>query len=258
MTKVITIANFKGGVGKTTAAAVFTYLLEAQGKKVGLIDFDPQANATGIMFKTFDINHNIEVSLFEAIKEEDLSKAIVKATPNLDIFPSDLDLVGFTAHLYELTQDKTKRFYLLKYLLDQIKDAYDYIIIDVPPTISDFTNNAIVASDYVALVMQTHQDSFESSVKFIDYLRELLEYNPNIDLIGVLPYLVNKKGKVDKEVLEEAKGIFKDRLFNNQIMKRERVKLFSKNGITNEDMHDKKALEMYQNVINEFLERIEE
>ncbi|EEM93147.1 MULTISPECIES: ParA family protein [Bacillus cereus group] len=253
---VITVSNFKGGVGKTTFATIFAYLLQSQGKKVGLIDFDPQANATEIIFNTFDVDTNIKVSLFEAIQQEDLSKAIVKATQSLDVFPSELDLVGFPAHLYDLTKDKTKRFYLLKYLIDQIKNEYDYIIIDVPPTISEFTNNAIVASDYVALIMQTHQQSFASSVKFIEYLKDLVQYNENIDLAGVIPYLVTKKGKVDNEVLEDAKKIFGDHLFNTQIMKRERIKLFSKNGITNDDMHDKAVLKMYQKVVDELLERI--
>ncbi|MFU2033360.1 ParA family protein [Bacillus wiedmannii] len=253
---VITISNFKGGVGKTTFATIFAYLLQEQGKKVGLIDFDPQANATEIMFNTFSMDSNVKTSLFEAIQQEDLLKCVVKANSKLDIFPSDLDLVGFPAHLYDLTSDKAKRFYLLKYLIDQIKENYDYIIIDVPPTISEFTNNAIVASDYVALIMQTHQQSFASSVKFIEYLKDLLDYNENIKLAGVIPYLVTKKGKVDNEVLEDSKKIFNDHLFNSQIMKRERIKLFSKNGITNEDMHDKAVLEMYQNVVNELLERI--
>lgn len=258
MTKVITFANFKGGVGKTTAATLFSYLLEKQGKKVLLVDFDPQYNATEIMFKTFNYESKIDISLYESIKEQDLSKAVINLSPNLDVLPSEIDLVGFPAHLYALTDDKEKRFYLLDFLLRQVKDAYDFVIIDVPPTISDFTNNALVASDYVALIMQTHQQSFAASVKFIDYLKDLQKYNPEIDLIGVVPYLVKKSGKVDNEVLEDAKAIFKDTLFNNQIMKRERIKLFSKSGITNEDMHDAAVLEMYQKVVSECMERIEE
>ncbi|WP_100618271.1 ParA family protein [Bacillus cereus] len=258
MTKVITFANFKGGVGKTTAATLFAYLLERQEKKVLLLDFDPQYNATEIMFKTYGFNKKIKVSLFEGIQQQDLSKAIISLSKNMDVLPSELDLVGFPAHLYALTDDKEKRFYLLDFLLRQIKDVYDFVIIDVPPTISDYTNNAIVASDYVALIMQTHQQSFAASVKFIDYLKDLQNYNSDIDLIGVIPYLVTKKGKVDIEVLEDAKRIFKNTLFDNQIMKRERIKLFSKNGIANEDMHDISVLEMYQKVVNEFMERIEE
>ncbi|EJR93257.1 hypothetical protein IKE_05923 [Bacillus cereus VD196] len=258
MSKVITFANFKGGVGKTTAATLFVYLLEKKGYKVLLLDFDPQYNATEIMFKTYNFNSNIKTSLFEGIQQQDLSSAIITLSENVDVLPSELDLVGFPAHLYELTDDKEKRFYLLDFLLRQIKESYDFIIIDVPPTISDYTNNAIVASDYVALIMQTHQQSFAASVKFIDYLRDLQNYNSDIDLIGVIPYLVTKKGKVDIEVLEDAKRIFQNTLFNNQIMKRERIKLFSKNGITNEDMHDMAVLEMYQKVVNEFMERIEE
>lgn len=257
MTKTITFANFKGGVGKTTASVMFSYLLQKQGKKVLLVDFDPQYNASEIMFKTFGVDNNNKTSLYEAIQAQDLSKALVKLTPNLDILPSELDLVGFPMHLYNLTNDKEKRFYLIDHLLNQIKDNYDYVIIDVPPTISEYTNNAIVASDYVLLVMQTHEQSFSASVKFIDYLRDLRSYNPEINLLGVIPYLVHKQGKVDKEVIEDAKEIFKDFLFTQSVFKRERIKLFSKHGIREEDMHDENALEMYGKVVNEFLERIE-
>lgn len=257
MTKTVTFANFKGGVGKTTASVLFSYLLQEQGKKVLLLDFDPQYNATEIIFKTFGIDNGVETSLFESIKDQDLSKAIVSVSPTLDVLPSELDLVGFPMHLYSITQDKEKRFFLLDFLLQEIKDNYDYVIIDVPPTISDFTNNAIIASDYVLLIMQTHQQSFTASVKFIDYLRDLQDYNSDIDLLGVIPYLVHKRGKVDQEVMQDARKIFGDRVFKNHVMKRERIKLFSKEGITDEDMHDKKALKMYQKVVKEFLERTE-
>ncbi|MDM8365455.1 MULTISPECIES: ParA family protein [Bacillus cereus group] len=257
MTKVITFANFKGGVGKTTAATLFSYLLQEQGKKVVLLDFDPQANATEILFETFGYDSDIEVTLFEAIKEKNLAKSIINLTENLDVLPSELDLVGFPEYLHEFTNEKSHRYWVLDMLLADLKGKYDFIIIDVPPTISEFTNNAIVASDYVNLIMQTHQQSFASTVKFIDYLRDIQEVNPDIDLLGVIPYLVKKRGKIDNEVLEEASSIFKNRMFSNHIMQRERIKLFSKNGITNEDMHDKSVLEMYQHVVDEFLERIE-
>lgn len=257
MTKTVTFANFKGGVGKTTASVMFSYLLQKMGKKVLLVDFDPQYNATEIIFNTFDIDKKVKVSLFEAITEQNLSKGIMKVTPTLDILPSELDLVGFPMHLYSLTSNKEKRFFFLNFLLDEIKSAYDYVIIDVPPTISDFTNNAIVASDYTLLIMQTHQQSFGAAVKFIDYLRDLQVYNRKIDLIGVIPYLMHKRGKVDNEVIVDAKKIFKDTLFEKCILRRERVKLFGKNGIKEDDMHDLEVLSMYQEVVEEFLERVE-
>ncbi|MFL0365733.1 ParA family protein [Pseudobacillus sp. 179-B 2D1 NHS] len=257
MTKTITFANFKGGVGKTTASVLFSYLLQKSGKKVLLVDFDPQYNATEILFKTFGVKGKLKTSLFEAIEEQDLSKAVVNITPTLDILPSEIDLAGFPMHLYSLTQDKTKRFYFLDFLLRQIKKNYNYVIIDVPPTISEFTNNAIVASDYIVVIMQTHQQSLKAAAQSYQNMKVLKEYNPAVKLLGVVPYLVDKRGKVDNEVIEEAEELFQHYLFKNCIMKRERIKMFSKNGITDEDMHDIDVLNMYQKVVNEFLERIE-
>ncbi|MEK4031321.1 ParA family protein [Pseudobacillus sp. FSL P4-0506] len=257
MTKTITFANFKGGVGKTTASVLSSYLLQKSGKKVLLVDFDPQYNATEILFKTFGVKDKLKTSLFEAIEEQDLSKAVVNITPTLDILPSEIDLAGFPMHLYSLTQDKTKQFYFLDFLLRQIKKNYNYVIIDVPPTISEFTNNAIVASDYIVVIMQTHQQSLKAAAQSYENMKILKEYNPAVKLLGVVPYLVDKRGKVDNEVIEEAKELFQHYLFKNCIMKRERIKKFSKNGITDEDMHDIDVLNMYQKVVNEFLERIE-
>ncbi|MGM9988819.1 MAG: ParA family protein [Bacillaceae bacterium] len=259
---IITIANFKGGVGKTTTSVLFSYLLQEQGKRVLLLDLDPQANATNFIFKTFGVKSSPSMSLFESFKEQDLSKALMTVSPNLDILPSDIDLVGFQMHLYTIVKNSDKRHYFLSFLLEKLQKKigkeYDYIIIDVPPTISEFTNNAIVASDYVLLVMQTHEDSYGSAVKMIDYMRDLKEFNENIKLLGVIPYLVYQKGNVDHEVINDARNTFGDLVFENQIHSRERIKRFSKDGIKNEDMHDKKVLDMYRKVLNELEERINE
>ncbi|WP_018395828.1 AAA family ATPase [Bacillus sp. 37MA] len=279
MTKTITFANFKGGVGKTTTSVIFSYLLQKAGKKVLLIDFDPQYNATEITFKTFNIESKVKVTLYEAMEQQDLSKAIINITPTLDLLPSELDLAGFPMHLYSLTKDKVKRFIFLKFLLDEIRDNYDYIIIDVPPTISDFTNNAIFASDFTVLIMQTQEQSYTGAVKFLDYLKDLnkdiekylknlkedtedylrdLLVDIDIELLGVIPYLVQKRGNVDIEVIKDAQKLFGDLLFEKPIMHRERVKRFNKHGIQEKDMHDETVLNMYQEVLNEFIERVNE
>lgn len=257
MVKTVTFANFKGGVGKTTTSVMTAYILSKQGKKVLLVDLDPQHNATDIIFKTYDIDTKEYDSIFEGVLKKDLSNYIYEMDKNLHLIPSDLDLVGFSRHLYSSTKDLDKLPFFIDTLLRDIKENYDYVLIDVPPTISDITNNAIVASDYVLLVMQTQEQSFNASIQFIDYMREMQAYNPKIDLLGVVPYMIDIRGKVDKAVMKDAKEIFGDVLLENTIMTRQRIKQFGRSGIKNEDTHDATVISMYADIVEELTGRIE-
>jgi chromosome partitioning protein len=256
MTNVITFANFKGGVGKTTASVMFSYIMSKRDKRILIVDLDPQHNATDIIFKTYDIDTKEYNSVFDGIKAKDLSECIYEVDENLHILPSDLDLVGFSQHLYSVTRDKRKQSFMIDSLLSDVKRDYDFVFIDVPPTISEITNNAIVASDYVLLILQTHEQSLNASMQFIDYLRDLQDYNPDIDLLGVVAYLVDSRGSIDDEVISEASDAFQEILFENKIMNRQRIKRFGKYGITREDTHDENAIKMFEKIVDEFTERI--
>lgn len=257
MVKVINIANFKGGVGKTTTTVLASYHLAKKGYRTLLVDFDPQANATDILLRTANIN-SVEKTVFESIKDRKLSSCIVSINDRLDVLPSDLDLVGFPIFLNEIVKDDHyKRAYFLDYLLRDLHEQYDYILIDVPPTISDYTNNAVVASDYVIIVMQTHERSLAATEKFIPYLQGMIDnYETRTVLLGVVPVLMKNSGTVDRYIMEEAKKQFKDSLFSSTIKMRERVKRFDVNGITEVDHHDQYAHEMYKQLVDEILQRL--
>lgn len=153
---------------------------------------------------------------------------------------------------------KDEKNLLLSYLIKEIKNEYDFVLIDVPPTLSLFTNNALVASDYVVVPMQTQEQAFTSSVKFIQYIKDIKKrYSLNLELLGVVPYLIKKNGTVDNLIMEEAKKLFNDAIYNENIFQRERVKGFAKNGIKYEDIHDERVLYMYNLVLDETLKRIE-
>lgn len=256
MTRVMTIGNFKGGVGKTTTCVMFSYLLNKKNAKTLLIDFDPQGNASEIIKKTFNgFQKENEQSLADGIKKLDLTHSIAKVTENLDLIPSDWNL----SLLPDILEDynKSERSLFLKELLKGIKEKYDYVLIDVPPTLSAFTNNAVLASDYVIMVMQTQQQSYSSSLKFISYLQGLQRDNNNsFDLLGIMAYLVKKDGRVDSEIMKAAKDAFGRALFHENIYQRERVKRFGRSGIKDEDMWDKRALHMYEAVLDEALTRL--
>ncbi|ASK26217.1 ParA family protein [Bacillus licheniformis] len=257
--KVINVANFKGGVGKTTTTTLVGNELAKAGFKTCVLDLDPQANATDILLLTGKLSQP-EETIFSGFKKRDLTNCIVNIKENLDLIPADLDLVGFPLFLNEITgNDLFKRAFYLDHLLQPIREFYDYIIIDVPPTISDFTNNAIIASDYVLIVMQTQERSLSAAEKFLPYLQEMVDtYNANIEVLGIVPVLVKNNGTVDNYILDEARKTFGDSLLNSTIKIRERIKRFDINGITEEDVHDKEALGLFKDLTDEILERLEE
>lgn len=262
MAKIITIANFKGGVGKTVTTVLFSYLLaNKKDKKVLLVDFDPQGNASDRLFKTYGKSFDdVQVSIFQAIKDKNLEPAIVECTPNLHVIPAEADLRYFTRLLNaEFGFDYDLYPYLLDALLEPLKDKYDYIFIDVPPTISDYTDNALFATDYLAVVIQTHEEALSSAETFLPYVEELLtNIDSPIKLVAALPVLMNADGRTDQFILSEAKKIFGDYLTENVIKIRERIKAWGVFGIKDEDMHDKDVLNIYTNLLDEFLEKMEE
>lgn len=248
--------NFKGGVGKTTLSVINTYLLGAKNK-VLLIDLDPQANATEIMKATFNTEIEPTVSLYNGLLNFDLSNSIVSITNNISIIPADWELSLWPGKIERIKSHD--RMLILSELIKSFKEQFDYIIIDVPPTLSIFTNNAILASDYVSLVLQTQKQAYTSVLKTAQYMYQLKnDFNASFNVTGVILYLVKKDAKVDKEITEAANKSFGDAVFSNRIWQQERVKLFSNEGIKNEDHWDKRALNMYRMVLKEQLKRIGE
>lgn len=258
MAKVITFGNFKGGVGKTTASCMLSYILYKQGYKVLTLDFDPQANSTNFLCKTFDIKLNKFTSTYEAIEQMNLSNAIINLDTNFDILPSAVDLTAYRDFLNTKAKGY-KQHYILGLLLEDIKYDYDFVIIDVPPTLSEFTNNALIASDYTLVIMQTEPDSLIGAIEYYKHAIEMKQYNKKLKVLGILPYLAKKRSKIDEHVMQESlseESQIKDYIFKNHIYERERVKRFRVNGIKNEDHHDRKVFKMYKSVASELLEKV--
>lgn len=164
MTQIITFKNFKGGVGKTIIAAQVAFELSKRNLKTLLMDSDLQANATNILLKTKDNFDNevvhFDASLMVAIEEKDLTKSIVNITDNLDLMGSAPDFALFPRFMEKKYDIYADRVSYLNQLIEPISELYDYIIIDIPPTISLITDAALYASDWFLVVMQTQQQSF--------------------------------------------------------------------------------------------------
>lgn len=231
--------------------------MSRSGKKVLLIDLDPQTSATLFLENNYgEITPKEE--LFTALNNENLRPAICHLAENLDVIPGDWNLSKWDQMAAKFPQKL--RMFILGNLLQPIKEKYDYVILDVPPTISVLVTNAVLASDYIALVLQTQKSSYESALRTTRYLQELKEdYNANFILIGIILYLVSKRSKTDNIIESKAAETFgEEALFKNHIYYRERVKNWSNQGITHneKDIHDVHTHKMYGDLIEELIERI--
>lgn len=264
MVKTIVTGNFKGGVGKTTNAVMLSYTLAKKGYRTLLVDFDPQANATELLFTTMRLAYDREPAfnktLFAAILAKDLKQALVNVRDNLDLLPSYKDLQGYEKFLYDnIDDDKTQDAYF-NTLLEPLKKDYDYILIDVPPQLNKYTNSALVVSDFAIIILQTHQRSLRGAEKYISHLIELNEsYDINVELLGILPVLMQSGNKHDLDILEAAHAQFGgSNMFKTTLKMMARLKRFDSYGITDtEDLHDRRAHFAYQGLTDEVLERID-
>lgn len=254
----ITILNnyFKGGVGKSKLSTMFAYLANKLNLKVLMIDKDLQATLTKDLAKTFTVP-SPRINFYEGLKNGNLAPSIVHLTENLDLIPGTFDLML----LPKLTRSWTfeRESTLLAQLLAPLKKVYDLILIDTVPTPSVYTNNAIVACDYVMIPIQAEEESTNNIQNYISYLIDLQEqFNPGLDMIGFVPYLVDTDSVTIKSNLEELYQEHKEDnlVFQNIIKRSNKVSTWSKHGITEHKGYDKKVLSMYETVFFEMLERM--
>lgn len=257
MVRVITINNFKGGVSKTSTTNGIAYILaEKMNKKVLVIDLDPQADATETLLLTY--NKKPKNDLYKTLKSnEDINYCLTKLSEKMDLIPSSFNMIGFPVLLEEMGFNRTSGASVINNLIKPIKNNYDYVLIDTPPTISDYSSNAIYACDYSLIVMQTHRRSYRAVSSFIEYLALFKDiYQVDFEIAGILPVMFKKSGKVDKQVLKDSIDKYEDYLFTSYVYQRDRVKLWDETGITDEDFHDKNTLKMYYNITENLLNEI--
>ncbi len=266
MTTVLTFSNFKGGTGKTTNSTMTGIELARRKYKTLLIDLDPQANATNLYLKTKE-NLSGELvtfteTLMAGIRKKDIKSTIINILPNLDVLPSSADFALYPRYMETLKEDYSDRVKYLSELIEKWKSDYDYILIDVPPTISLITDSALYATDYAVIVLQTQERSLQGAEAFIKYLQETLIdqfHAPTLDVAGILPVLLKNGAPVDLSTLSKAESIFgKENMFQVTIKNMERLKRYDVTGVTFKDRFDRTVQAVYKNVVDELLKKTSE
>ena len=202
MARIIAITNQKGGVGKTTTAINLSACLAEVGQHVLLVDFDPQGNATsGLGLEREDIENTVYDMLTEECTFDQC--CVYEIQKNLDVLPSDMNLAGAEIEFQEV-DDKEK---LLRGYLDEVRDDYDFIIIDCPPSLNILTINALTAADTVIVPIQCEYYALEGLgqvLRTVDLVKKKL--NPSLELEGVVFTMYDARTNLSLEVVENVKS----------------------------------------------------
>ena len=218
--KVICVTNQKGGVGKTTTAVNLSYYLAKDKFKVLLIDFDPQGNATSGL--GIEKNSGLGNTMTNVILGTAKLDTVIKPTKykNFDLAPATPELANAEV---EITS-QARKFTRLRDAVRTIEENYDYIIIDLPPSLSLLTVNGMIASHYLLLPVQTEFYALEGVAQLLESMKLVMKQaNPNLRLLGVLATMYDKRTSLSVQVYSEIKKYFKNLTFNTTIPRNVRV-----------------------------------
>ncbi|WP_010648894.1 ParA family protein [Oceanobacillus massiliensis] len=219
MGKIMSIANQKGGVGKTTSSVNLSACLASLGNRVLLVDTDPQGNATsGVGINKADVSNCIYNVLVEDLPAEEV--VVPTKVNNLDIIPATIQLAGAEIELVPIISREIR----LKKALDSLKEKYDYIIIDCPPSLGLLTINALTASDTVMIPVQCEYYALEGLSQLLNTIRLVQKHlNKQLMIEGVLLTMLDARTNLGIQVIEEVKKYFQDKVYSTIIPRNVRL-----------------------------------
>lgn len=253
MAIVISVTNQKGGVGKTTTAVNLAYYLSKLGKRTLLIDFDPQGNASsGIGID----KQALEYTMADVVLEEATMKQVIQETKykNLHVAPATPMLANTEVQLAQADRKFTK----LKSAIETISNDYDMILIDSPPSLSLLTVNGLIAANYVLLPVQVEFYALEGLGQLLETMKLVRKaMNPALELIGVLPTMVDSRTTLSGQVHDEIKKHFPGKVFKSTIPRNIRLAEAPSHGLPVGD-YDKfsKGARAYKNLAKEVIDRV--
>ena len=258
MGKIIAFVNQKGGVGKTTSSINLAASLGLLGKKTLLIDLDPQGNSTtGVGINKSELKD----SVYELLVDKATIKDVVIKTKfkNLYTIPASINLAGVDMELMEMTrndQEFVAQMQLKKYM-EQIRNIFDYIILDCPPSLGLITTNALAASDSVIIPVQCEFFALEGIMQLLNSIMiAQKKLNPNLDIEGVLLTMLDNRTNLGLEVVEEIKSYFKEKVYDTIIPRLVRLSEAPSHGKPIHAYDPKsRGTEAYLNLAKEVIER---
>ena len=252
MAYVLTLANQKGGVGKTTTAVNLAAFLGKKKKKVLVIDLDPQGNATsGLGIDKSELDTTIYDVL---VNDEPMADSIWESSANnVSIVPTNINLAGAEIELVNVMSREN----VLKEALKPVKDDYDYIIIDCPPSLSILTINALTTSDGIIIPIQGEYYALEGLTQLIDTINIVKKkLNKNLSILGVVLTMFDRRTQLTRQVQEEVENYFGDKVFNTVIPRNVRLAEAPSHGVAILD-YDKvsKGAKAYESLASEVIKR---